>query len=161
MSTAVAETSRRPHIDLGQHAVVLVVVSILCLVANTVGAGLPVGAGLVGIVVLYAIVMVGLMLAKWMPFYLPSVAWISLVGIVATLNGVPGSQWVVEQVSNVNFLVLATPCLAYAGLAIAREEIDIAKTSGWRIFIVALFVLLGTYLGSVVIADLMLQWQGI
>ncbi|MBK1697371.1 hypothetical protein [Rhodovibrio salinarum] len=150
----------RPHIDLADHAAVLFVVSALCLVGNTVGPGNPIVGGLIGIAILYAIVMAGLALAKWVPFYLPSVAWISIVGIVITLPGVPGQEWIVAQTGNVNFLILATPCLAYAGLAIAREEIEIAKTSGWRIALVAVFVLAGTYLGSALIADLVLSLQG-
>lgn len=150
----------RPQIDLAEHAVVLVVISALCLVGNTVGPGNPVIDGLIGLVVLYAIVMAGVALAKWMPFYLPSVAWISLVGIVITLPGMPGQEWIVAQTESVNFLILATPCLAYAGLAIARNEIEIAKTSGWRIALVAVFVLAGTYLGSALIADVVLSLQG-
>lgn len=150
----------RPHIDMSDHAAVLFVVSVLCLVGNTVGPGNPVVGGLIGMAVLYAIVVAGLALAKWMPFYLPSVAWISIVGIVITLPGMPGQEWIVAQTEAVNFLILATPCLAYAGLAIARDEIEIAKTSGWRIALVAVFVLAGTYLGSAVIANLVLSLQG-
>ena len=150
----------RPHIDMSDHATALFVVSVLCLVGNTVGPGNPVIGGLIGMTVLYAIVIAGLALAKWMPFYLPSVAWISIVGIVLTLPFMPGQEWIVAQTENVNFLILATPCLAYAGLAIARDEIEIAKTSGWRIALVAVFVLAGTYLGSALIADFVLALQG-
>jgi hypothetical protein len=134
-----------------------VVVSVLCLVGNTVGAGIAVADGLIGLIVLYCIVMAGLALAKWMPVYLPSVAWISIVGIVLTIPGMPGQEWLVAQTEKVNFLILATPCLAYAGLAIARSEIEIAKTSGWRILLVAIFVLTGTYLGSAAIAHVVLN----
>lgn len=97
---------------------------------------------------------VGLVLTQVAPFKLPSVAWISLVGIVSTMPWTPGSAWILDKVSHVNFLTLATPCLAYAGIAIARQEIEIARKSGWKLFIVAVLVMTGTYVGSAFVADL-------
>lgn len=144
------------RIDLGHHALVLVVISLIVLVGNTVGPGQELVPGLIGLIVLYVIVMAGLAVTKYVPLRLPSVAWISLLGIIVTLPFVPGSAWVVAQVSNVDFLALATPCLAYAGIAIARREIDVAKASGWKILIVAVLVLTGTYVGSALIAHVML-----
>ena len=123
---------------------------------HTVATDNTLPQGLVGLIVLYVLCMIGLVLTKTVPGGLPSVAWISLVGILATLPWTPGSAWVVEKVSHVNFLTLATPCLAYAGIAIARREIEIAKTSGWKIFIVAVLVMTGTYVGSAFVAQLFL-----
>jgi hypothetical protein len=100
---------------------------------------------------------VGLLLARFVPFYLPSVAWISLVAILATIPGAPGSAFIVEQVGKLNFLALATPALAYGGLALTQNEFQIARTSGWKIVIVAICVMFGTYMGSVVVADVTLR----
>ena len=134
----------------------LIAVSLIALVGNTVATDATVMQGLVGLAVLYVIAMVGLVLTHVVPVGLPSVAWISLVGILVTLPWTPGSAWVLDKVSHVNFLTLATPCLAYAGIAITRREISIARSSGWKLFIVAVFVMTGTYLGSAIIADLFL-----
>jgi len=95
-----------------------------------------------------------------MPFYLPGVAWTSLLAIVVTLPFVPGSAWTLEKVNALNFLALATPALAYGGLALTKGEFDIARKSGWKIVIVAICVMFGTYIGSVVIADLSLRIAG-
>ena len=144
------------RLDLTQHALVLTVVCAVVLIGNTVGPGKGFLAGLVGLVILYLIVMAGLVVTRYAPIRLPSVAWISLLGIVLTLPFVPFSAWVVARVEEVDFLALATPCLAYAGIAIARQEIDVAKRSGWKILVIAVLVITGTYLGSALIADLML-----
>ena len=69
----------------------------------------------------------------------------------------PGAAFVTDAVAKLNFLALATPALAYAGLALTANEFAIARRSGWKIVIVAVCVMLGTYLGSVVIADLTLR----
>ena len=65
-----------------------------------------------------------------------------------------------DAVSRLNFLALATPALAYGGLALTQTEFRIARTSGWKIVIVAICVMFGTYIGSVVIADLTLRLFG-
>ncbi|MDB6177124.1 hypothetical protein PAF17_06340 [Paracoccus sp. Z330] len=142
--------------DLAQNAAMLAVVCLIGLVGNTVATDATLMQGVIGFLVLFVISMVGLLLTLTVPFKLPSVAWISLVGIAMTLPWTPGSAWVLDKVSHVNFLTLATPCLAYAGIAIARREIEIARSSGWKIFIVAVLVMSGTYVGSAFVADLFL-----
>ncbi len=151
---------RRRGISLVEHGVVLVVVLAIALVGNFIGPDLPLLGAVPGMLLLYAIVMVGLVLTKYTPFYLPSVAWISLVGIVVTLPFVPGSGWIVGWVEAVDFLALATPVLAYAGLAITRSEVGIFRTSGWKLVIVAFLVFTGTYLASAAIAQVTLSLQG-
>ncbi|MBN8195797.1 MULTISPECIES: hypothetical protein [Thalassospira] len=158
--SAIAMERTRPNIDLADHAVTLIIVCLVGLVMNTVGPAIPLADGFVGMVVIYLITMVGLLLTRFAPFYLPSVAWISLVGIVATLPWTPGSEWIVAQAKSVNFLALATPALAYAGFAIAKKEIEVAKHSGWKLALVACLVFLGTYAGSVLVAELILRLQG-
>ena len=158
---AIAMERTRPNIDLTDHAVTLVIVCLVGLVMNTVGPAIPLADGFVGMVVIYLITMVGLLLTRFAPFYLPSVAWISLVGILATLPWTPGSEWIVEQAKSVNFLALATPALAYAGFAIAKKEIEVARHSGWKLALVAGLVFLGTYAGSVLVAELILRLQGV
>ncbi|HEY9040415.1 MAG TPA: hypothetical protein VIN05_15910 [Roseovarius sp.] len=143
-------------LSLSAHALVLVIICAIGLVGNTVATDIPIADGFVGLIVLYVISIVGLVLTQVVPIKLPSVAWISLIGILVTLPWTPGSEWIVARATNVNFLTLATPCLAYAGIAIAKQEIDIAKSSGWKIFIVAVLVMTGTYIGSAFIADLFL-----
>lgn len=150
------DPTQEPKLSLSAHAMVLVIICVIGLVGNTIATENTVPDGLVGMAVLYAISMVGLLLTEMVPVKLPSVAWISLVGIVVTLPWTPGSEWVVAQAKNINFLTLATPCLAYAGIAIARQEIELAKSSGWKIFIVAVLVMTGTFVGSAFIAQLFL-----
>lgn len=145
-----------PKPNIAQHAILLLAVCVIGLIGNTVATENTLLEGAAGLAVLYVISMIGLVLTNYVPFKLPSVAWISLVGILATLPWTPGSPWVLDKVSHVNFLTLATPCLAYAGIAITGREIEIAKHSGWKIFIVAVLVMTGTYLGSAIVADLFL-----
>ncbi len=143
--------------DVVRYSGLLLIAAALGLVANWVGTGTTPAVALPGMVILYALSVAGLVLARYVPFYLPSIAWTSLLAIVVTIPGFPGSAWTLSQVGTLNFLVLATPALAYAGLALTRGEFEIARRSGWKIVIVAICVMFGTYIGSVIIADLVLR----
>lgn len=150
------DLNEEPRLGLGAHAAALAVVCAIALVGNTVATDNTVPQGLVGLIILWVMCMIGMLLTKFMPFKLPSVAWISAIGILATMPWTPGSAWVLDKVSHVNFLTLATPCLAYAGIAIAKREIEIAKASGWKIAVVAVLVMTGTYVGSALVAQVFL-----
>lgn len=146
--------------DVLKYLAYLCIVSALALTVNFIATGASPLTALPGMAILVAVSIAGLQLAKMIPFRVPSVAWISLLAIIITIPGVPGSAWVADAVGKVNFLALATPVLAYAGLALTATEFRIARTAGWKLVIVAISVMLGTYLGSVVIADLSLRIAG-
>ena len=73
----------------------------------------------------YSLTFGGLLLTKYVPLRLPSVAWISLVAILFTLPMLPWSGTILPLVSGIDFLALAVPPLAYAGFAISRMELDV------------------------------------
>lgn len=145
----------RPEQNLAKTAAALAAVCAVAWIANTInGAGLI--SALPGIVILYAMSMVGLVITRFAPFYLPAVAWVSLVSIILTLPWLPGSAWIVEQLSSVNFLAIVTPVLAYAGLALSQRELGMFRQAGWKLVIIALLVFTGTFISSAVIAHLVL-----
>lgn len=149
--------SESPRLEehLGQSLIALVVVCAVAWLSNTVN-GAPLIDALPGIIVLYVMVVLGLVIGRVVPFYLPSVAWVSIVSIVFTLPFVPGSAWVVGVLEQVDFLAVVTPILAYAGLSISRREFLMFRKVGWKLVIVALLVFTGTFFASAFIADLLL-----
>ncbi|HTO33626.1 MAG TPA: hypothetical protein VL202_21000 [Pararhizobium sp.] len=155
-----AQPEDERKIDIAGHSGLLLVAAVMGLIANWVATGVSPVTALPGMVILYVVSVIGLALARFAPFYLPSVAWVSLVAILITIPGVPGAAYATEKVEALNFLALATPALAYGGLALTRNEFQIARHSGWKIVIVAICVMFGTYMGSVIIADLMLRIGG-
>lgn len=158
--TLSVESTDERKIKIGENALLLLIACALGLFSNMVGTGVGMIEAFPGMAILYLASLGGLILARYAPFYLPSVAWVSLLAIIITIPGVPGSAYVLSQVDKLNFLSLATPALAYGGLALTRNEFEIARHSGWKIVVVAICVMLGTYLGSVVVADLTLRITG-
>lgn len=145
----------RPESQLGRTALLLAVVCVAAWFSNLVN-GAPLLQALPGMLILYAMVMIGLVIGRLSPFYLPSVAWVSLVSIAMTLPFFPGSGWIGERLSHVDFLAVVTPVLAYAGLALTSREFTMFRQTGWKLVIVSLLVFTGTFVGSAVIAHLML-----
>lgn len=147
-------------VNFVQSAGLLLIACAIGLISNLVSTGTSILTAFPGMVVLYLVSVAGLLMARYVPLKLPGVAWTSLLAILVTIPGIPGAAWVLQQVEALNFLALATPALAYGGLALTKGEFDIARRSGWKIVIVAICVMFGTYIGSVIIADLALRMSG-
>lgn len=110
-----------------------------------------------GLLALLAIVAGGVLIHHLIPWKgLPAVAYIVTLGCIVTIPGFPGAEQIGAWTSKISFLGLCTPILAYAGLAVGKD-IGVLKQQGWRIVVVGLFVFVGTFLGSAVIAELVLR----
>lgn len=138
---------------------ILVIVAAVTLVGNLAGFKINPIEALPGMLILLGIVMLGLLLSKLIPSKLPSIVYISLIGIILTVPGFPGSAWFTEQAGKVQFLALCTPILAYAGIA-SGKDLDDFKRLGWRIMVVSFFTFVGTFVGSAIIAQVVLKLTG-
>lgn len=78
----------------------------------------------------------------------PVLGWVSLTSLVACLV-FPGF---VPAIAAVDFLSITTPVLAFAGISVADRLVDLSRTS-WRVAITAVFVFIGTYVGSALLAQ--------
>ncbi|GAB3053194.1 hypothetical protein [Sediminivirga luteola] len=148
-------------LPLGVELIALAVVLPMGWLAQLIATDLSPGRAALGMLVLAAIAVLGILIARpTARLRLPAVAWVSVVGILASIPAFPWGGFVVEMVGEIDFLALSVPCLAFAGLAITTRELDIVKRSGWKLLIVGVFVLIGTFLGSAVVAHLTLGLMG-
>src|SRR5690625_4820389 len=111
-------------------------------------------------IVLILICLAGFILRELIPVNFPSIAYISIIGVIVSMPWMPGAEKVAEWTGEVELLPLATPILAYAGIAIGRSWTDFVKL-GWKTIVVACLVMLGTFIGSAIIAEIILRVQGI
>ena len=146
--------------NITEWTLVLGVFGIVATLGNWIGYEVLPWEAIPGIVILIVVSVIGLILEKIVPGNLPAVGYIGLIGIIISLPWVPGSEFVVEWTSKVSILALATPILAYAGISIGSNWADFRKL-GIRSVIVALMVFFGTFVGSALIAEIILRWQGI
>lgn len=146
--------------SLKEWVLVFLIIGAIMLIGNWVGYDiLPLDA-LPGLAILIGISIAGLIIHRLLPFQLPSIAYIGILGLILTIPGMPGSEQIVEWTAQVSLLAIATPILAYAGISIGRSWFDFVQL-GWKTIVVGMFVLLGTFLGSALIAEAVLRIQGI
>ncbi|WP_438315369.1 hypothetical protein [Sporosarcina sp. FA9] len=146
--------------NIQEWVLLLGVFGITALIGNWAGYDILPLAAVPGMVVLILICLAGFVLRDLIPINFPSIAYISIIGVIVSMPWFPGSAKVVEWTTEVQLLALATPILAYAGIAIGRSWTDFVKL-GWKTIIVGCLVMLGTFLGSALIAELILRFQGI
>ena len=139
---------------------VFIIIGAIMLVGNWIGYDVLPWTALPGIAILIGISLAGLIIHRLLPFKLPSIAYIGILGLILTLPSMPGAEQIVAYTTEVNLLAIATPILAYAGVSIGRSWFDFVQL-GWKTIVVGMFVLLGTFLGSAVIAEIILRFQGI
>lgn len=139
--------------------IVLLITAAISVIGNYVGYKINILEAIPGMLMLVAMAGLGIVLAKVMPGKIPAVAYIVTISTILTVPGVPGSAFISDHVAKVNFLALATPILAYAGIYTGKN-LDSLKKTGWRIVVLAIFVMIGTYLGSALIAHATLKLLG-
>ena len=133
---------------------------------STIKAGAPVTPleAVPGMVLLLVITIAGQLLweliNKVWSKNLPAIAYISLIAIIATIPGFPGAEFTASSINKIGLLPLCTPILAYAGISLGKD-LDTFKKQGPAIVAVSLFAFLGTYIGSAIIAQIILKLTGV
>ena len=145
--------------SLASNLLILIITGVLTLVGNFVGFKVSPMEAMPGVLILIVIAFLGILLSKIVPIKIPSVAYIVTLSTIVTIPGMPMAELISTYTAKVNFLALCTPILAYAGIYTGKN-LDTLKKTGWKIVILALFVMLGTYLGSAIIAQIILKMLG-
>ena len=136
----------------------LLMVSVIMVLTNILGYKMPVGDSIAGILVLCAIALFGLTVSKFMSQFikLPSMMYVSLTGL---LLACPIKDFVIGVTSQVAFMAPATALGAFAGISLGKDLKDFAKM-GWKLVIITLFVITGTFVFSALVADVILKLTG-
>ncbi len=109
-----------------------------------------------GLAIITAVVAVGYAIYRLTKGILPAVLWVSFVAMALTYPATPFAAEVAAMTGKINFLALATPVIAFAGLSIAKD-IPVFRKLGWRIVVVSLLANAGTFIGAALIAQFFVQ----
>ena len=115
-----------------------------------------------GAVVLWVISMLGLIISLSVKnnsilSKFPILGWVSIVSLIMCFPAIPLSNFIIKSINSVDVLAITTPILTYAGISVVNRIPELRKTS-WKIAIVAIFVFMGTYIGSASIAEIGLRF---
>ena len=136
----------------------LIMVSVIMVLTNILGYKMPVGDSIAGILVLCAIALFGLTVSKFMSQFikLPSMMYVSLTGLLLACPISPVKDFVTSQVA---FMAPTTALGAFAGISLGKDLKDFAKM-GWKLVLITLFVITGTFIFSALVADVILKLTG-
>ena len=139
----------------------LLMVSVVIILTNVIGYKMPVGDSIIGVLLLSAISLVGLTISNFMSRFvkLPSMMYVSLLGLLLACPVSPVKDIVIETTTPVAFLAPATALGAFAGISLGKDFKDFAKM-GWKLVLITLFVITGTFIFSALVADVVLKITG-
>ena len=122
---------------------------------------MPVGDSIIGVLLLSAIALVGLTISNFMSRFvkLPSMMYVSLLGLLLACPVSPVKDIIVETTTPVAFLAPATALGAFAGISLGKDLKEFAKM-GWKLVVITLFVITGTFIFSALVADVVLKITG-
>ena len=129
--------------------------------ANYIGFNVGLMESLPGLLILLGISLCAAFLSKTLTFLkLPIVAYCSILGLLLALPISPVSSYVISSVNKIQFTAPLTMVGAFAGLSMSDQIKSFVK-QGWKMVIVGLLVMTGTFLGSAIISQLALSFTGV
>ncbi len=129
------------------------------MLANLVGFGASFIESLPGVLVLLGISLIAVLLDRVIPLKLPIIAYCSIVGLLLALPFSPVSGFIVEAAGKINFTAPLTMVGSYAGISISNQLKTFVK-QGWKMIVIAVLVMTGTFVGSLLVAQLVLSLTG-
>lgn len=127
--------------------------------ANYIGAGKAFGESLPGILILLGISLTAVVLDRLIPIRLPVIAYCSIVGLLVACPWSPVSAYVIAAANKINFTAPLTLVGSFAGMSIGNQ-LRVFVQQGWKMVCVALLVMTGTFIGSLLIAQFVLELTG-
>ena len=138
----------------------LTICSIIVVVGNYIGYNHPIVDSLIGMAILSIITLVGVWMERYLPLNISSIIYISIIGIVLAFPGMPTSEALLYYVSQVELISIVTVFLAYVGIGMGKSW-DEFKALGPKAVIITILVIASTYLGSAIVAHIILVLTGV
>lgn len=140
---------------------ILIIVGIMILIGQRIGFGIPIAKAIPGMILVIIISQFALIIKALTPnIKFPAFAWASLTALVLSMPFMPTADFFLKYTNDVNFLGTTTPILAFAGISVGNK-IQKLKELSWKALIIAIFVFMGTFFGSAIVAHIVLKLQGI
>jgi hypothetical protein len=158
MSAAMGEMHHQAVLPAWAAATAVTLTAVISLVGNQIASShtpnyVSISDAFPGMAVLLGCIFAGMAIARVARrLGIPSIIWVSLVGVVVSMPWSPVAATITPWVAKIGILPVVTPVLAYAGLSLAKD-LPVLKALGWRIVLVSLLANAGAFLAGAVIAQ--------
>ena len=139
---------------------VLALTGLGMMTANYIGFNVAFADSLPGVLVLLVLALGAAGLSHVIPLKLPTVAYCSILGLLAACPLSPVSEFVISAANKINFTAPLTMVGAFAGMSISNQLRAFVK-QGWKMVLITVFVMPGTFMGSLVVAQFVLKLTGV
>lgn len=129
----------------------LAIFSIITTIGNCMGYEHPISESLIGMAILSLIALLGAWMEKNLPFRIPSIVYIIIVGFILAFPLVPTSDMVIYYVSEVEIISIVTVFLAYVGIGMGSSWSEI-KSLDWKSLVSTMLIITSLYVGSAIVA---------
>ncbi len=131
------------------------------LAANFLSIGASVADSLPGVLILLVISLLAVVCQRFIPLKkLPVLAYCSIIGLLLACPISPISSFVIASAAKINFSAPLAMMGTYAGISISNQLRTFVK-QGWKMIVLSILIMLGTFTGSLLIADFMLKVTGV
>lgn len=139
----------------------LFIVSTIIILSNVVRFGGTIMESVTGVAILCTISFVGIIVSKIVNRFvkLPTVMFVSLIALLVASPISPIRDTVISLTANVATTAPTTALGAFAGISLGKDLKEFSKM-GWKLVVITLFVITGTFLGSAIIAHVVLNLMG-
>ncbi|QQK81037.1 hypothetical protein HUG20_14795 [Salicibibacter cibi] len=144
---------------LKEWVILFIFIGMGILAVNLIGYNTSIATSFPGVVVLLSIAFLAVCIWKVIPLKLPVIIYCSLLGLLLASPISPISGFITESAEQIDFKAPLTMVGALAGISIGAS-IHQLKKLGWRMIIIALAVMASTFIGSVIIAQIVLSITG-
>ena len=134
----------------------LILAGLGMMTANRIGFDVAFAESLPGVAVLLGISLCAVALSAVIPLKLPTVAYCSILGLLAACPWSPVSAFVIEAAGKINFTAPLTMVGAFAGMSISNQ-LRMFMKQGWKLVLITILVMTGTFFGSLCIAQVVLK----
>jgi hypothetical protein len=151
--------SRKPDDNMLDKIYTFAIIGIIAILGNWIGYDVSPIEALPSMAIIVAVTIIGFTFDKLVPFKIPVVIWVTIVALLISSSIFPGNSYITKATGQINFMALATPILAYAGLSFGKDLKEFKKL-GWRIVVVSLVVYTGTFLFASLVAEIGFRLTG-
>lgn len=139
---------------------VMCFVGIMILVGQQIGMGISIAKAGLGMLLLILAAMSALIVKDLFPKSIfPAFGWSTIIGLLLSMPYSPTSKIFLSNVSNVNFMAITTPLLAFAGISVGNK-INELKAMSWKIVVISVIVFTAIFFACASIAQIVLKLQG-
>ncbi len=140
---------------------VMICFSFIITISQWIAKGTSISTTLPGLLIMSVAGIVAILIKDLFPKSIfPAFGFATIIGLLLTMPYNPISVYINPHITNVSFMSITTPILAFAGISVGNKIVELKKMS-WRIVLISMVVFTTIFFACASIAHIVLSIQGV